>query len=572
MISTITLDTYKQQIGSGDAFNVQESIKSAYDMSTAFNGRVGDEQVPLVVQFKERGIAQQFQDGLVPFLTGFVGSLDENDQVTAETGEAVSYVGTSDDIVGLGRVKMNLPGTMFPQEGYFYGFLGLQNADGKRVTTFNVWFHVYNGNPDMFVNKAPFRTELQKLLDAAQQLLTSQSDQFRTSLNDWSQQVIALLTRTNGDYVEVQTISTTVKASLQELENKINADGLMTKSEFDATIGTITTRIDNAVKLVSDESFGLHHLDYATVSTTVSPTSMPSASYEYKHLAKQNVGAVLVVMVNVASSTDPSPITMDDSRVQQAIDNATSAGVKVSMIKPHLGANWSDGFDRQHYLPSNIDEFFENWTNILLQYAALCDKNGIPLLCIECEQTLLTVNNYLSYWTKLVGTLKSKYPNLLLTTASNSAFFDDDQTDIFGLVDIIGVNVYPNYTYKIDVGGNLTIQDIQGSYYDNVMNMNYMSRISTLSYRYQKKFFITEIGVMPQDDGLVHLMSDHYADSSRDYHVQALAMRLMFEELFSNKNICGFSWWHTGEPFDYFNDSQTTEAEQTMIDYVKKVK
>ena len=149
MISTITLDTYKQQIGSGDAFNLSDS----------FNGRVGDEQVPLVVQFKERGLAQQFKDGLVPFLTGFVGSLDENDQVTAETGDAVSYVGTSDDIVGLGRVKMNLPGTMFPQEGYFYGFLGLQNADGKRVTTFNVWFHVYNGNPDMFVNKAPFRTE-----------------------------------------------------------------------------------------------------------------------------------------------------------------------------------------------------------------------------------------------------------------------------------------------------------------------------------------------------------------------------------------------------------------------------
>ncbi|MBF9193929.1 hypothetical protein I4I21_15820, partial [Lactiplantibacillus plantarum] len=56
MISTITLDTYKQKINSDDAF----------DLSDSFNGRVGDEQVPLVVQFKERGLAQQFQDGLVP--------------------------------------------------------------------------------------------------------------------------------------------------------------------------------------------------------------------------------------------------------------------------------------------------------------------------------------------------------------------------------------------------------------------------------------------------------------------------------------------------------------------------
>ncbi|QLQ50966.1 hypothetical protein H0E85_05070 [Lactiplantibacillus plantarum] len=215
MISTITLDTYKQKISSADAFNLSDS----------FNGRVGDEQVPLVVHFKERGLAQRFQDGLVPFLTGFVGSLDENDQVTAETGEAVSYVGTSDDIVGLGRAKMNLPGTMFPQEGYFYGFLGLQNADGKRVTTFNVWFHVYNGNPDMFVNKAPFRTELQKFLDELQ----GRIDDADGTLNDWKQKVSDLFTKLSNQGVDTQTLLTT-------LEQQIKADGLLTQGALDKAL------------------------------------------------------------------------------------------------------------------------------------------------------------------------------------------------------------------------------------------------------------------------------------------------------------------------------------------------
>lgn len=233
MISTITLDTYKQQISSGDAFNLSDS----------FNGRVGDEQVPLVVQFKERGLAQQFQDGLVPFLSGFVGSLDENDQVTAATGEAVSYVGTSDDIVGLGRVKMNLPGTMFPQEGYFYGFLGLQNADGKRVTTFNIWFHVYNGNPDMFVNKAPFRTELQKVIDAFNDLLASSKDTFSTSMNDWKQQVTALLTDLNGDYAKVQTTVNLIQQQLTTLEAQIKSDGLMTQADFNKEIAVVNSAI-----------------------------------------------------------------------------------------------------------------------------------------------------------------------------------------------------------------------------------------------------------------------------------------------------------------------------------------
>lgn len=219
MISTITLDTYKQQIGSGDAFNLSDS----------FNGRVGDEQVPLVVQFKERGLAQQFQDGLVPFLSGFVGSLDENNQVTAETGEAVSYVGTSDDIVGLGRVKMNLPGTMFPQEGYFYGFLGLQNADGKRVTTFNVWFRVYNGNPDMFVNKAPFRTELQKLLDAVQSLINDANG----DLNTWKQKLTDLFTTLSAQGADTATLLTTLQAQIKQ-------SNLFTQGQMDELIGTLS--------------------------------------------------------------------------------------------------------------------------------------------------------------------------------------------------------------------------------------------------------------------------------------------------------------------------------------------
>ncbi|WP_265489813.1 metallophosphoesterase family protein [Lactiplantibacillus plantarum] len=223
MISAITLDTYKQQIGSGDAFNLSDS----------FNGRVGDEQVPLVIQFKERGLAQQFQDGLVPFMTGFVGSLDENSQVTADTGEAVSYVGTSDDIVGLGRVKMNLPGTMFPHEGFFYGFLGLRNAGGKRVTTFNVWFHVYGGNPDMFVNQAPFRSELQKVLDQAQSLIDATDGELKTKIQAFDDKIVATFDKWNGDYATIQQTVTDLTSKLADIAQKVKDGNVVTAKDLD---------------------------------------------------------------------------------------------------------------------------------------------------------------------------------------------------------------------------------------------------------------------------------------------------------------------------------------------------
>lgn len=258
MISTITLDTYKQQISSGDAFNLSDS----------FNGRVGDEQVPLVVQFKERGLAQRFEDGLVPFLTGFVGSLDENDQVTAETGEAVSYVGTSDDIVGLGRVKMNLPGTMFPQEGYFYGFLGLQNADGKRVTTFNIWFHVYNGNPDMFVNKSPFRSELQKLLDQTQALIDVADDNLKAKLQELNDQAITYFTKWNGDYADIQKTVTALNSQLADALQKFSDGKVVTTADLSTTLagslGTLanfkasgTTLVDKVVTELTERQINV---------------------------------------------------------------------------------------------------------------------------------------------------------------------------------------------------------------------------------------------------------------------------------------------------------------------------
>lgn len=220
--SIITLDTYKRDLHVGEAF----------DLSENFNGRVGDEQVPLVIKFLERGKTQQFKDGLVPFISGFVGDrLNDSDIVNADTGVGVSYTGSREDIVGMGMVKMNLPGTMFPQEGWFYGFLGLETPDhSKRVTTFNVWFHVYNGNPDMFVNKAPFRTELQKLLDAVQLLI----DDANGDLTKWKQKLTDLFTTLSAQGADTSTLLTT-------LQTQIKQNNLLTQDQMDELLGSLTS-------------------------------------------------------------------------------------------------------------------------------------------------------------------------------------------------------------------------------------------------------------------------------------------------------------------------------------------
>ena len=239
MAELLTLDTQKQQNGVSEALNIQE----------IFNARVGDEQVPFPVKFLERGKAQQFEDGLVPFMSGFVGNLDDDGKVTAETGEPVSYTGTRSDIVGLGMVKMNLPGTMFPQEGYFYGFLGLETPDhSKRVSTFSVWFHVYNGNPDMFVNKEPFRSELQKELDRVEVLIEQTEGTIKAKLIEWEKLINDLISDKNIDLSLLESRMSTAEGNLKILEEKIKADGLLTQSEFDAQIAIVNQNIAEALE------------------------------------------------------------------------------------------------------------------------------------------------------------------------------------------------------------------------------------------------------------------------------------------------------------------------------------
>jgi len=309
-ITTIKLDTYKQKIVSGDAF----------DISDSFNGRVGDEQVPLEAHLYERGLPQQFGDTLVPFMTGFVGErLDDNDQVTAATGEAVSYVGTRADVIGLGKVKMSLPGTMFPQEGYFYGFFGLETPDhSQRVSTFNVWFHVYGGNPDMFVNKAPFRTELQKIMDEGEQLNQDNDGKFQTKLADWQKQVTDLITSSNTDFAKFQQTMDNLRSSLDLIKDQIASNSVVTKPDLETQLATERQTTDKAV---SDATTTANNHADSVGTDTLTQANNHADSVESDTLTKANSHAD-----GVGSSTLNQANAYADNAVSNAVYSEFGSG------------------------------------------------------------------------------------------------------------------------------------------------------------------------------------------------------------------------------------------------------
>ncbi|QYY85597.1 metallophosphoesterase family protein [Pediococcus pentosaceus] len=349
MAALITLDTYKQMIKAGEAFDIAES----------FNARVGDEQVPLVVKFLERGKVQRFEDGLVPFMSGFVGNLDDKGKVTAETGEPVSYTGTRSDIVGLGMVKMNLPGTMFPQEGYFYGFLGLETPDhSKRVSTFSVWFHVYNGNPDMFVNKEPFRSELQKLLDESEIKIKNEIGNIKTEWEDLQAKILDMIEKGNIDITSLNTRIGLAEERLEQYEKDLAAGKGVSQEDIDKELNPIDDRLDKleakeeSSDLLTDVGGGIRDIFTNQISNMK---------------ARINPDLVNIGMINDVHYTDRDSFWGPDNVAETGITHLLNIGEVSEKLDfaVSVGDNTDDNWGDNHFSIKRIEDYGMTWFTAL---------------------------------------------------------------------------------------------------------------------------------------------------------------------------------------------------------------
>lgn len=559
-ITTIVMDVYKP--GS-------ELKNKVVNISDSFNARVGDNQVRLVIKYIERGIVERMeQDQLTPFMTGYVGQPDEDLKVTAETGIAVSYHGSSEDIIGGGKVRMDLPGTMFPQEGAFYGFFGLENSDGKRVTTNNVFFRVENDNPDMYVDAVPFRSELQKLLDEAVSKSDSTIGEIQKSWETLKTSILDMIKQGNINLDSYLDRLKLAEDRLTQYEKDLASNKGVTQADFDEFRKLINTDVTNRVSKL-EKTVDRNYLTYKTISSTLYSIGDGISDDNINTILRVGGTLAMPIMVTVTSSTDPNIVMQSDDRVQQNIDHIKGKGLQITMLKPHIGlAGGYDGLNRATYTPSDFDVFFKNWKDAMLHYAETCNTNGIPILCIGCEQEKCTDPKYISNWIDIYQSIKAKYPNLLITYAmeGNEAKDIDGHGQIAQAVDLVGINAYPNYINK-DYDDSVTQDELIAGWYFEQDGNHYMDMFDNYVEKYGKPIFVTETGSMPWKDGLARLLSLQEGD--QDFSGQAAAYQATFEAFSQNPNIVGVSIWNTNAPFNFTSPNKTTESELVLKKYFK---
>lgn len=482
-----------------------------------------------------------------------------------------------------GQFRFDLPAQAFAVSGsYVQAFFRIVK-DGNSITTLEFNLEVLADKVISGLIPRDYITPFEDLYDQLQKVLEGSDGKLQDKLEEWDSKFKKALSDLETTGHETQTWLDVAKDRLKLLEDKIKQDGLFTKDEADILIRNINDSLSDYVKQFNDTKDRIesrfndlatdpitHKLKYHSVSVSISPRM----NFSDKVLDRlKNIGASITLcnMVNINSKTDSNP-QLESDRITDAVTRIQSKGLKIDMLKPHLGVNWSDGFYRGEYVPDSNIDFFNNWKQILLKCAEICKQKDIPVLCVGCEQVQNTQAKFTDKWLDIISELHQNYPKLLLTYAmAGQEHSNWRDREWLGQLDFVGMNVYPSYVSKEDTGNNISIEEVvEGFYYDHT-GTAFGKRMREINRYFNKPIFITEVGVMPQSDGLVTLIGKYTGQTPQNFHVPALAMEAAFAGWMKDLDfVIGFAWWHVREPFEFFDENSSTmsDAEQVFKKYV----
>ncbi|ARW19869.1 hypothetical protein S100892_01296 [Pediococcus pentosaceus] len=467
-----------------------------------------------------------------------------------------------------GIFRFDFPAPAFQVAGsYKQAFFRLMK-DGMSVTTLEFSLDVMADKVISGLVPSDYITPFEDLYDKLQDYITKSNGDFDTAMTQWKKDVADLITNLNADVSGINLTITEIKTQLSALETKITADGLLTVAEFEDFKKQLMLDVNNRIGAL-EKIVGRNYLTYKTISSTLYSIGDGISDDNINAIIRVGGTLAMPIMVTVTNSTDPNIVMQSDDRMQQNINHIKKMGLEITMLKPHIGlAGGYDGLNRATYTPSDFDAFFKNWKDVMLHYAETCNTNGIPILCIGCEQEKCTDPKYIANWLDIYQSIKAKYPNLLITYAmgGNEAKDIDGHGQIAKAVDLVGINVYPNYLNK-NYDDSVTQDELIAGWYFEQDGNHYMDMFDNYVEKYGKPIFVTETGSMPWKDGLARLMSLQEGD--QDFSGQAAAYQATFEAFSQNSNIVGISIWNTNAPFNFTSPNKTTESELVLKKYFK---
>lgn len=265
--------------------DIMKPTPTVIDLSGNFNGRVGDSQSYIKIWFKSNGLPLDLTN-LTPYFEG----KDSN-------GTPAQIVGTAKadqtgDNLQTGRVTFYFPAGIFQVEGMWdetTTFFGIRDDSDTIISTVNVSLNVLANGVEMGIDKAPFLTDLQKIVDEMKAWVRDQQTKISETEND----VL------NSDSTLNKTLAA-VKGQVTAYQAIIDSGKALTQADLDAATKDLNTAI-NSVNAYTASTATKIPLDYLTAANGVSKIFREQGNG--KNFGLDNLGYVLHTYVPINIST-----------------------------------------------------------------------------------------------------------------------------------------------------------------------------------------------------------------------------------------------------------------------------
>lgn len=256
--------------------------------------------------------------------------------------------------------------------------------------------------------------------------------------------------------------------------------------------------------------------------------------------------------------------TPSDESVIHVIRKAHELGMKVC-LKPHLDLlDTSDGSWRGEIgcmREPEWEEWFKKYTDYILHYAKIAEKEKAEMLCIGTElSTTATAKGYM--WEDLIKKVRGVYSGLLVYAAHWDRYLD---IRFWDLLDYVGVNAY----FPLSEELSPTYEELMQGW------KKWFSEVEEFQQRVGKPIIFPEAGCNSADGAAIRPW-EHVPRSEVNLKLQEDYYKALLDTFWDKEWFYGLYWWYWGTnvnmggPYNRGFSPQNKPSEKVIKEWYSK--
>lgn len=244
-------------INNGEPYFLKADISKAGESTVSINKyikmRAFDNGKILPVKWLDQRRVMNV-NGMIPFIEGSVGqwSTDDNDNIVmAPDAVHRDWQGSAANTRDGGWADYILTDQMFTEEGIFYGFIGLMDGNGRRLTSINIWFRVLGDNLIFGLTQKYYSNKIEKFIRQMQakgdQAVADLYEKYKNKAQKSEDTLDSIQKNLDTIDASFKSAATSAKA----IQDRIDSEDIVTNARFDDVTKGLTKNITAKLSEIS---------------------------------------------------------------------------------------------------------------------------------------------------------------------------------------------------------------------------------------------------------------------------------------------------------------------------------